>query len=486
MSTIQINSQHRGSLDFADIQNIKTNAKEGDTVKFGSVFGKEYSVTKNSDGEVSLKQKENRSFFNRFFSNTDSSKNSDLKLNLMNQQLHKKENSGNVKVLTLTYNQANQKMPEETKNYFQNLIQKGDYDVVLFAEQESKLLANDLELDGMNLLSQNTMKVMTKGLGEGVSYTSMSVFAKDGVDINVKKESEYRHGIIGNKGGVKTALEINGQALNVISAHLDSNKEVKREFEGNKLMEGIKPNEEVLITGDLNEREKRVAEGSDVLYDPIAHDDTHLAKHGFKFKPLDSHTYMQLDKHTGNIKQKEGRDRPDFGELDNTGLTNKTGNLQNHETSVITDGFVNVSDHKPVQSTFEVRSFSQKLIESAMTQNAGDFKNDAAYLKPGTDPANATFDDVTSANQARLGLESLSPNEQEFVKENFSSFIIGKDALFSQLTSGFMEEMGQLHASDLAKNPSQLQTQQIALSEKYELLSDKVNAEFNKQFVANL
>ncbi|EMQ2216515.1 VPA0450 family T3SS effector inositol phosphatase [Vibrio parahaemolyticus] len=497
MSTIQINSQHRGNLDLADIQNIKTNAKEGDTVKFGSVFGKEYSVTKSNDGEISLKQKENRSFFNRFFSKTDSSKNSDLKLNLMNQQLHKKENNGNVKVLTLTYNQANQKMPAETKNYFQNLIQKGDYDVVLFAEQESKLLANDLELDGMNLLSQNKMKVMTKGLSEGVSYTSMSVFAKDGVDINVKNESEYRHGIggrnmeffmgiTGNKGGVKTALEINGQPLNVISAHLDSNKEVKREFEGNKLMEGINPNEEVLITGDLNEREKRVAEGSDVLYDPIAHDDTHLAKHGFKFKPLDSHTYMQLDKHTGNIKQKEGRDRPDFGELDNTGLTNKTGNLQNHQTSVITDGFENVSDHKPVQSTFEVRSFSQKLIENAFTQNANDFKNDAAYLKPGTNPANATFDDVTSANQARLGLENLNPNEQAFVKENFASFIIGKDAIFSQLTSGFMEEMGQLHASDLAKNPTHLQAQQIALSEKYEQLSDKVNAEFNKQFVANL
>ena len=45
MSTIKINSQHRGNLDLADIQNIKTNAKEGDTVKFGSVFGKEYSVT---------------------------------------------------------------------------------------------------------------------------------------------------------------------------------------------------------------------------------------------------------------------------------------------------------------------------------------------------------------------------------------------------------------------------------------------------------
>ncbi|MDW1988453.1 endonuclease, partial [Vibrio sp. 811] len=98
MSTIQINSQHRGNLDLADIQNIKTNAKEGDTVNFGSVFGKEYSVTKSNDGEISLKQKENRSFFNRFFSKTDSSKNSDLKLNLMNQQLHKKENNGNVKV----------------------------------------------------------------------------------------------------------------------------------------------------------------------------------------------------------------------------------------------------------------------------------------------------------------------------------------------------------------------------------------------------
>ncbi|EVT76363.1 hypothetical protein D032_4857 [Vibrio parahaemolyticus V14/01] len=36
------------------------------------------------------------------------------------------------------------------------------------------------------------------------------------------------------------------------------------------------------------------------------------------------------------------------------------------------------------------------------------------------------------------------------------------------------------------KNPTHLQAQQIALSEKYEQLSDKVNAEFNKQFVANL
>ncbi|GAJ49437.1 hypothetical protein ASA01S_049_00020 [Aeromonas salmonicida subsp. masoucida NBRC 13784] len=62
MSTIQINSQHRGNLDLSDIQNIKTNAKEGDVVKFGSVFGKEYSVTKNSDGDVTLKQKKTTAF----------------------------------------------------------------------------------------------------------------------------------------------------------------------------------------------------------------------------------------------------------------------------------------------------------------------------------------------------------------------------------------------------------------------------------------
>ncbi|EKM32274.1 hypothetical protein VCHENC02_2153 [Vibrio harveyi] len=91
---------------------------------------------------------------------------------------------------------------------------------------------------------------------------------------------------------------------------------------------------------------------------------------------------------------------------------------------------------------------------------------------------------MTSANQARLGLENLSSDEQAFVKENFASFIIGKDAIFSQLTSGFMEEMGQLHTANLTTG--QLQTQQIALSEKYEQLSDKVNAQFNQQFVANL
>ena len=39
MSTIQINSQHRGNLDLADIQNIKTNAKEGDTVTADEILG---------------------------------------------------------------------------------------------------------------------------------------------------------------------------------------------------------------------------------------------------------------------------------------------------------------------------------------------------------------------------------------------------------------------------------------------------------------
>ena len=71
----------------------------------------------------------------------------------------------------------------------------------------------------------------------------------------------------------------------------------------------------------------------------------------------------------------------------------------------------------------------------------------------------------------------------QFVKQNFSSFIIGKDALFSRLTTGFQQEMEILFTSDAAQNPLKLQEQQVALTEKYENLSKKVNAEFNTQFV---
>lgn len=74
MSIIKINSSHRGNLDFADIQYLKCHAKEEDTVKFGSIFGKEYRIAKNSAGEVSLKQKESRSVFSCFFKHAGASK----------------------------------------------------------------------------------------------------------------------------------------------------------------------------------------------------------------------------------------------------------------------------------------------------------------------------------------------------------------------------------------------------------------------------
>ncbi|AQS36434.1 hypothetical protein Sps_01265 [Shewanella psychrophila] len=123
------------------------------------------------------------------------------------------------------------------------------------------------------------------------------------------------------------------------------------------------------------------------------------------------------------------------------------------------------------------------LVKAAFNQPVSEFKNDAAYLKPGTNPEIATFDDVTAANKTRLGLENLDSGAQEFVKQNFSSFIIGKDALFSRLTTGFQQEMEILFTSDTAKNPVKLQEQQVALTEKYEGLSKKVNAEFNTQFI---
>ncbi len=362
MSIIHINSQHRGNLDLTDIDNIKHQAKDGDTVKFGTIFGKTYHVIKSTSGEISLTQKQSKHALINFLKRADVAK-SDIKLNRMNHQLQNKSNASNTRLLTITYNQANKATPEQAKSYFQNLVKAGDYDVVLFAEQESKLLAKTLQLDGMSLLSENKMKVMTKGLDEGISYTSLSVFAKDGIDVEISRESKYRHGwsgknmkflfgLTGNKGGVKTSLKINGQPLTAISAHLDSNKQAKRALEGDKLMAGIKPNEEVLITGDLNEREILLDDGT--LFDPVSLGHTHLAKHGFDFKQLNSHTYMQLDE-TGKIKHKPGRDRPDFGELDNTGLTNKTGKLQDLQTRVIDEGFDNISDHKPVASTFVIK-----------------------------------------------------------------------------------------------------------------------------------
>ena len=115
------------------------------------------------------------------------------------------------------------------------------------------------------------------------------------------------------------------------------------------------------------------------------------------------------------------------------------------------------------------------LVKVAFSQTTSDFKNDAQYLKPGTDPSTATFDDVTDANKARLGLENMDSGALEFIKQNFSSFIVGKDAIFSRLTDEYLQQ-----APALAGDQKKL----FELRYQSEDLSHRVNAEFNAQFIA--
>ncbi len=117
----------------------------------------------------------------------------------------------------------------------------------------------------------------------------------------------------------------------------------------------------------------------------------------------------------------------------------------------------------------------QNLVKAAFSQTAGDFKNDAQFLKPGTDPSTATFDDVTDANKARLGLENMDSGALEFINQNFSSFIVGKDAIFSRLTDEYLQQ-----APALAGDQKKL----VELRNHCEDLSHRVNAEFNAQFIA--
>ena len=503
MSNIQINSSHKGNLSLDDIQNIKSNAEQGDTVKFGCKWGlgKEYTVNRDNNGQISLNQKENRSFFNGFWTNKDGGRNSDLAMNRMNQQLHAKVSYDNVKVGVFTWNQANQQMQGDVKDFFQNLINTSDYDVVLFAEQESKGLAKQLDIQGMNLLSHNGMKVMTKGIKEGISQTSLTVFAKEGLDINVHNESSYRHGM--NKGGVKTSLEINGENLTAISAHLDSNKASKRAHETNKLMQGITPDTEVAFTGDLNERNKtrlNPANQTPEFYDPITENETHLSEHNLNFQALDKPTYAQLDGE-GQIKHKKGRARADVGQLDNTGITNNNNLLQNHQSNVIDIGFNNISDHKPVQSIFEIRGLKElegkiadgmelsakeqgvaadvfDIVANAMERPFAAFENKAGFLNAnfnrdvnGNIQANsnireATLNDVTPANLNRLSLHLFDDTQQNTLTGNFfSEYINVKDAVFQKLFEEYQGEFAQLNQPDSGASMNDFQ----ALTEYIEI-----------------
>ena len=55
----------------------------------------------------------------------------------------------------------------------------------------------------------------------------------------------------------------------------------------------------------------------------------------------------------------------------------------------------------------------KKLVQQAFNQPISEFKNDAQYLKPGSDPKTATLADVTDANKNRLGLETMSDSSRE-------------------------------------------------------------------------
>lgn len=98
----------------------------------------------------------------------------------------------------------------------------------------------------------------------------------------------------------------------------------------------------------------------------------------------------------------------------------------------------------------------KKIVQQAFNQPISEFKNDAQYLKPGSDPKTATLADVTDSNKNRLGLEAMSDSSRAFAMEHFSSFINGRDAIFGLLSSRAIEQTNTLFTS-LSNDPKALQ-----------------------------
>lgn len=124
----------------------------------------------------------------------------------------------------------------------------------------------------------------------------------------------------------------------------------------------------------------------------------------------------------------------------------------------------------------------KNLVQQAFNQPISEFKNDAQYLKPGSDPKTATLADVTDSNKNRLGLEAMSDSSRAFAMEHFSSFINGRDAIFGLLSSRAIEQTNTLFAS-LSNDPKALQEALKVQSQESEVFNTKVNAEFNRSFV---
>ncbi|HAT1546695.1 TPA: hypothetical protein RQN04_003997 [Aeromonas hydrophila] len=123
----------------------------------------------------------------------------------------------------------------------------------------------------------------------------------------------------------------------------------------------------------------------------------------------------------------------------------------------------------------------KKLVQQAFNQPISEFKNDAQYLKPGSDPKTATLADVTDSNKNRLGLEAMSDSSRAFAMEHFSSFINGRDAIFGLLSSRAIEQTNTLFTS-LSNDPKALQEALKVQSQESEVFNTKVNAEFNRSF----
>ncbi|HHQ4564245.1 hypothetical protein [Aeromonas veronii] len=123
---------------------------------------------------------------------------------------------------------------------------------------------------------------------------------------------------------------------------------------------------------------------------------------------------------------------------------------------------------------------TKKIVQQAFNQPVNEFKNEAQYLKPGSDPKTATMADITDANKKRLGLETLDKDSLSFVQQHFSSFINGKDAIFSMLSSRVIERTIALHES---LSGEALSSALNTLGHESEAFNAKVNAEFNRSFV---
>lgn len=122
---------------------------------------------------------------------------------------------------------------------------------------------------------------------------------------------------------------------------------------------------------------------------------------------------------------------------------------------------------------------AKKIVQQAFNQPVSEFKNEAQYLKPGSDPKTATMADITDANKKRLGLETLDKDSLSFVQQHFSSFINGKDAIFSMLSSRVIERTIALHES---LSGEALSSALNTLGHESEAFNAKVNAEFNRSF----